>query len=648
MKYVNKAFSAIKNFYLPTDKSEHHRVKLTIARIFLTLLTATLILVATYFAPMPKALAVNAGASSQVAIDKEISIHFSAPVKRDEITATITPEVKGEWVWSDDLFGTKRMYKTLVFKPIEAYKLSTKYVVEVKGVKRVVGVGGARDYATEFQTQRAPQISSVGPNDGSVEVRPDAKIVINLDLPNTNIVEYTAKFEPAFDFTSNYNKEKTTLTLSPKSALVQGQKYTLTVSRSAIAYDLAAQKVILRGEPETVKTATFTVAMPPGVASYSPSGGYIPISTRQMRMAFTHDMDRTSVGQNFVTEPALTGKISWENDKTLIFTYTNNLAYATTYRFIVKQGAKNLSGGFLPNDSVASFATIGNAYVTYFSPSNGSYGNRVGTAIEVGFDQAVDHTSAQSKFSFSGGNGGSFAWNGNVMVYYPAGVLAKDSSYTISVATGVKSISGLDTNRGFSATFYTEESSVKLAIPLDYQDRALSCELASLKMALNYKGAGVSEGSILARLAYNSAPRINNVWGNPYAEFVGNIDGAQNTTGYGVYWGPIASAGAAWRPTQAVVGLTAAQMASELAAGNPIVTWGTAGRAYYDPWYTSSGQKIDAWKGEHARTVIGFVGPVWAPRQFIVNDPIFGQKYWSTDALLGNMSAFGYAGVIVR
>lgn len=648
MRYSKKFLEIIKDFYLPTDKAEHHRVKLTIARIFLTFLTISLISVATYFVPMPRAMAVNAGASDQVSIDKEITIHFSSPVKRDEVVATIKPEVKGEWTWSDDLFGSKRMYRTLVFKPLEAYKLSTKYVVEVKGVKRVVGVGGTQSYTTDFQTQRAPQISSIGPNDGSVEVRPDAKIVVNLDLPNTNIVEYSVNFEPSFDFVSSYNKEKTTLTMTPKVTLVQGQKYTMTVSSSAIAYDLTEQKVILRGVPEVVKTSVFTVAMPPGVASYSPSGGYNPVSNRQLRMTFSHDMDKASVEQNFVTQPTLSGKFTWENDKTLVFNYTNNLAYATTYRFIVKQGAKNLSGGFLPNDAVASFTTIGNAYVTYFSPSNGSYGNRVGTAIEVGFDQAVDHSSAQSKFSLSNMSGGSFSWSGNVMRYYPASALAKDSSYTISVATGVKSISGLDTNRGFSATFYTEESSVKLAIPLDYQDRALSCELASLKMALNYKGAWVSESDILARLAYNSAPRINNVWGNPYAEFVGNIDGAQNTTGYGVYWGPIAAAGAAWRPTQAVVGLTASQMASELAAGNPIVTWGTAGRAYYDPWYTSSGQKIDAWKGEHARTVIGFVGPVWAPRQFIVNDPIFGQKYWTTSALLSNMSAFGYAGVIVR
>lgn len=648
MKYLKSFFVTIRHFYLPTDVAEHHRIKLTIARIFLTLLVSVGVGLTLYFVPAPKVRDVNAGATSQMAIDQEVKIRFSSPVKRDEIVATITPEVKGEWAWSGDLLGSKRMYQTLTFKPIEAYKLSTKYNVEVKGVKRVVGIGSTQSFSLGFETQKAPQIASIGPTDGATDIRPDARMVLNLDLPNKNLVEYAVAFSPTFEYETKYNNSRTVLTIIPKAVLSQGQRYTMTVTGTPIAYDLAEKKVILRGDPVVVKQSTFTVAMPPGIESYSPSGGYQPISVRQIGINFNQAMDKASVEQNFVTEPALAGKITWNSDKSLTFNFTNNLTFATNYRFIVKQGTKNLGGGFLPGDAVASFTTIGNPYVTYFSPANGSYGNGVGVLIKVGFDQAVDHASAQSKFSLSNMGGGSFSWSGNVLQYSPPSALAKDSSYTISVAAGVKSPNGLETPRSYQATFYTETSSVKLAIPLDYQDRALSCELASLKMALNYKGAGVSESNILAHLAYNSAPRINNVWGNPYAEFVGNIDGAQNTTGYGVYWGPIAAAGAAWRPTQAVVGLTAAQMASELAAGNPIVTWGTAGRAYYDPWYTSSGQKIDAWKGEHARTVIGFVGPVWAPQQFIVNDPIFGQKYWTASALLGNMSAFGYAGVIVR
>jgi len=648
MEHLRRVVSAIYNFYFPSDAADHIRVKVSIARIFLNIIAIFFFLALAYFAPMPKALAINAGAATAVPIDKELRVTFSSPVKRDEAVPTITPEVKGEWSWSDGVLGARRMYKTLVFKPIEAYKLDTEYTVEVKGVKRVIGVGASQNYKLTFRTLKTPLVKAVAPPDNTGGVRADDKIVVQLDAPNKNIVEYAAKFDPAVDYTAAYDDKMTTLTMVPKATLVQGQKYTMTISRTPEVLDLTTNKVELRGEPEVAKVSSFTVAMPPGIESYSPSGGKVLTSVRQIAVTFNQDMDRTEVEHNLMISPALAGTITWISDSKLTYDFSTALNYATTYSLTVKKGTKNKNGGFLTDDAVASFTTIGNAYVTYFSPSNGSGGNSIGTSIQVGFDQDVDHASAQSKFALSGISGGSFSWNGNVMKYFPTSALAKDSGYTINMAAGVKSVNGLDSSRAFSSTFYTEETVVKLQIALDYQDSALSCELASLKMALNYKGAGVGEGDILARMSYDPTPRVGNVWGNPYAEFVGNVAGAQNTTGYGVYWGPIATAGSAWRPTQAFSGWGASQLAAELAAGNPVVVWGTAGNATRDSWQTASGQNIDAWKGEHARLLIGFFGPVSNPRQFIVNDPIYGQRYWSTGSLLGNMSAFGNSGVVVR
>ncbi len=646
MGIAKKTFSAIRNFYFPQNKAEHHRIKVSISRIFLTITLVLLTIVLAYFAPAPKALAINSGAVSGVPINKELRITFSAPVERDQAIASITPEVQGEWSWSDDLLGTGKMYKTLVFKPIEAYKLNTSYTVTVKGVKRAIGIGPAQDFRLNFRTMKTPLVAAIIPADQTNNVRADDKVVIKLDSPNKNIVEYAVKFDPDVAYDSSYDSTMTILTLTPKGPLIQGQGYTMTVSRTPVTLDLTTNKIVLRGDTETAKVSSFTVAMPPGIDSYSPSGNHILVSTRQVTINFNQDMDRTSVEQNLVSAPVLSGTVSWASDRQLSYQYTSPLNYGTTYSFTVKNGTKNKNGGFLTQDATASFTTIGNVYVTYITPTNGSTGNRVGTAISVGFDQEVDHASAQSKFSLSGVTGG-FAWAGNVMQFYPSS-LAKDSAYTVNVAAGVKSVNGLDSNRAFSSTFYTEETVVKLGIPLDYQDRALSCEAAALKMGLNYKGAGVSEGDILARIPTDPSPRVGNIWGNPNTEFVGNIDGAQDTTGYGVYWGPIAAAGAAWRPTQAFSGWGAGNLAAEIAAGNPIVVWGTVGNAYYDPWQTSDGQTVNAWKGEHARLLIGFVGPVSNPRQFIVDDPVFGQLYWSTGTLMSNMSVFGNSGVVIR
>ncbi len=89
------------------------------------------------------------------------------------------------------------------------------------------------------------------------------------------------------------------------------------------------------------------------------------------------------------------------------------------------------------------------------------------------------------------------------------------------------------------------------------------------------------------------------------------------------------------------------QAAREIEAGNPIIFWGVTGSAYYDPWHTPDGEKIDAWKGEHTRTLIGFKGSVENPTSFIINDPQAGRLTWSASKLQSNWATFNNTGVII-
>lgn len=187
-----------------------------------------------------------------------------------------------------------------------------------------------------------------------------------------------------------------------------------------------------------------------------------------------------------------------------------------------------------------------------------------------------------------------------------------------------------------------------LNIKQDYQDQSLSCEAAALKMALAGRGVRVSESDIMKIVGYDPTPHSGNVWGDPNVAFVGNIAGRQNTTGYGVYWDPIARAASHWRTARAITHGTVKQLAQELYASHPVVIWGTLGRAYRDDWVTPSGKKILAWKGEHARTVIGVVGPVDNPTSFVINDPVAGRVTWSAAKLDANWASFGRAAVIVE
>lgn len=188
---------------------------------------------------------------------------------------------------------------------------------------------------------------------------------------------------------------------------------------------------------------------------------------------------------------------------------------------------------------------------------------------------------------------------------------------------------------------------VKLPVTFHRQEHSLSCEAAAVTMALNYKGANVTESDVISKLVFDPTARTSTTWGNPYTGFVGAIDGKMSITGYGVYWQPIADAANNWKYTEALENMTPQDLAMHLLNDRPIVIWGYYGAGKTISWQTPDGQQINAVNGEHARTVIGFVGDQNTPIGFSILDPIYGELYWTTEQLLENWKPFNNAGVVV-
>ena len=135
-----------------------------------------------------------------------------------------------------------------------------------------------------------------------------------------------------------------------------------------------------------------------------------------------------------------------------------------------------------------------NVYVVSSSPKGNNVA--IGSAISFTFDQPVDHNSAQDLFSLSPKINGSFSWSGNTMTYHPAD-LDFQTAYSANIAPGVKSVYGLPSIRNFTNSFSTTYRVIKLGVPYFRQAYALSCEEASLRMALAYRGINVSDLAIL-------------------------------------------------------------------------------------------------------------------------------------------------------
>ena len=161
------------------------------------------------------------------------------------------------------------------------------------------------------------------------------------------------------------------------------------------------------------------------------------------------------------------------------------------------------------------------------------------------------------------------------------------------------------------------------------QSHNLDCESAALRMALFVPGTNASENWILAQMGADLRRAVMDQfgdvlrWGDPYATFVGNVNGLEyNGTGYGVYYPPIAmAAGRAGRSTLAKEGWNPHDLYVEVASGNPAVVWVPV----YGYWQTAM-RTWTAWDGrqirytlvEHAMTLIGVNA---AARTVTLNDP---------------------------
>jgi len=191
---------------------------------------------------------------------------------------------------------------------------------------------------------------------------------------------------------------------------------------------------------------------------------------------------------------------------------------------------------------------------------------------------------------------------------------------------------------------------VRLAVAYHRQENSLSCEIASLLMALNYKGVVVTESELIQQLPISDPkPRSQkNTWGDPDLGFVGDINGSMPNTGYGVYEQPIYDLATKYRSAKIITNAPLTDLIAELTRDNPIIVWGViVGRSRDISWETPEGKVITAKLDEHARILIGFTGNSDKPELLILLDPIYGEIRLSVKDFLKNWSLLENKAVVI-
>ncbi len=245
-----------------------------------------------------------------------------------------------------------------------------------------------------------------------------------------------------------------------------------------------------------------------------------------------------------------------------------------------------------------------------------------------------------------------FKYSNHKINIYSGGIMAfdKNSRYGVNLALGdLNNNKKLELVAGVGNPKPLKSWDVNLDVPLIKQEKNLSCEAASLRMALSYKGINISEEELINRIGFDRIPKIGDTWGDPQYGFVGNINGRQMVNGYGVYWKPIYNVASELRPVYFFENYNLIKLLEEVSDDNPVIIWGSATNNYMPTyWRTVFGRLIYAVHGEHTRVVKGFQGHIFNPTHIIVNDPIYGEQYWTTRDFLENWKYFNNSGVVVK
>ncbi|HSI20285.1 MAG TPA: Ig-like domain-containing protein [Verrucomicrobiae bacterium] len=597
---------------------------------------------AAFFMTTPQPVFAANGTDKPTPLGASITLSFDKPLDRNRVHPTIEPALEGEWRFEDSTVSNA-LYRTLVFTPARSFDPAQEYIITLDGIANVLDFSEST-FTYTFVTQALPTIQSISLKDKDTGIGVCDDITVTLDAENDRLANFDFAFEPDAKVSAALAGDKRSYTLKQDSCFEQNAPYTLRISRSLTVYRDEGE-LRLQGAPELLQTLTFTTKPAPAVQTFAPKGTQlIPSETKEFSLAFDQPMEQVEAKGITVT-PALSGAWSWKDATTLVFAVTDALQFETTYTVAVPSGITDARKGRTVESRSFSFTTIGKPHVTRISPRAGATAVAVNTPISVVFDQPVDHTTAEAAFTLSPSVPGTFSWSGNTMSYNAP--LAKDSHYTVRVAKGVKSVHGLVSVTTVESSFATEESVTLLNISFDRQDSPLSCEVASLKMALAYKGISVSESALMDGVGFDTTAERGDTWGDPDQGFVGSITGRQNTTGYGVHWAPIARAARNYRSAQSFSGWSLSDATSAIAAGNPVVTWGVYPGSTRDSWVTPEGRTINTWKGEHVRVLIGFTGSASNPSRLIMVDPVDGRLSWSVGTFMSDWSAFGNSGVVV-
>lgn len=399
-----------------------------------------------------------------------LQVTFNTAMARLSVLAAISIKnssntaVQGVWKVSADLLSA-------TFYPSDSLTIGNVYTVTVRGgsdtndstlAKNLYGNPISATVTGTFITKAAdttpPNAVADTPdpaNPTNVPISTPIRIGANEPLDvNTMVVTSAPSIgdKPAVTYVG-YDAAKTykyIYEILPANALQLNQDYAITVSG---AKDMAGNLMTsLTFNFKTAATATLPV-----VVSVSPTEGANGVAVNAAVSAvFSTLMDDSTITQaNFTLNNGssnLAGATAFDaTTRTATFTPSSNLAYGMTYTATINTGVKDKAGNGIATPKVWSFTTVGPPdttppTVSFTSPSHNATGVALTETITATFSEAMDPStlSAATFMVYFGGNylTGTVKYNGSTVTFTPSGSMMYNTTYTATITTGAKDLTG--------------------------------------------------------------------------------------------------------------------------------------------------------------------------------------------------------------
>jgi uncharacterized protein YfaS (alpha-2-macroglobulin family) len=317
---------------------------------------------------------------------------------------------------------------------------------------------------------RSPAPGEEHPLDAPVELvfdqpmdRASVQISFSMDLvkPGQDIAGASpVAIEGAFAWTDDR-----TVAFVPGAALERGSRYEVTVSATAENLEGTPLEQDARFEFSTVGYLAISEVMPPPDSEDLDPDTSVTVVFNRPVVPLTAITRQDELPNPLTFTPPLRGQGEWLNTSIYLFRPVQGLMPSTRYKARVAAGLTDTTGGLLAEDVTWEFTTLRPAVLETWPPNRFTY---VGPTdvISVTFNQPVDHTSAQDRFSLKTGGqlvSGTFRWGGGetaispeTMIFVPGDPLPRDAQYEAQVASGAQARAGnLSTEQATTWRFTT-------------------------------------------------------------------------------------------------------------------------------------------------------------------------------------------------